>query len=87
MAPTQELTDWLANHNIRILGTRDYNPDGTTRLMYLVSCPWESEHTESFGAKDTAVWVDPETGNMGFQLLSRPLLRTWLGRLSGRSRT
>ena len=63
---TQELTDWLANHNIRILGTRDYNPNGTTRLMYLVSCPWESEHTESFGAKDTAVWVDPETGKWAF---------------------
>ena len=62
----QELTDWLAKHNIPILGTRDYNPDSTTRLMYLVSCPWESEHTESFGAKDTAVWVDPETGKWAF---------------------
>ena len=62
----QELTDWLANHNIRILGTRDYNPDGTTRLMYLVSCPWESEHTTDFGEKDTAVWVDPETGTWAF---------------------
>ena len=36
----QELTDWLANHNIPILGTRDYTTAGTTRLMYLVSCPW-----------------------------------------------
>ena len=57
----QELNDWLANHNITILATRDYNPDGKNHLMLLVDCPWESEHTQDFGPKDTAVWVDPDT--------------------------
>ena len=62
----QKLTDWLANHNIPILGTRDYNPDGRPRLMYLIKCPWESDHTTDFGDKDTAVWVDPDTGKWSF---------------------
>ena len=62
----QELTDWLAKYNIPTLGTRDYNPDGTTRLMYLVSCPWDDEHSTDFGDKDTAVWVDPNTGKWSF---------------------
>ena len=34
--------------------------------MYLVTCPWENEHTESFGAKDTAVFVDPQSEQWAF---------------------
>ena len=62
----QKLTDWLADHKIPILGTRVYNPDGNARLMYLIPCPWESDHTTDFGDKDTAVWVDPGTGKWSF---------------------
>ena len=62
----QKLTDWLAKHNIPILGTRVYNLNGNTRLMYLIKCPWESNHTTDFGDKDTAVWVDPDTGKWAF---------------------
>ena len=31
--------------------------------MYLVTCPWEADHTEAFGAKDTAVFEDPSNGH------------------------
>ena len=62
----QKLTDWLAKHNIPILDTRDYHLNGNTRLMYLVPCPWKSDHTTDFGDKDTAVWVDPDTRKWNF---------------------
>ena len=62
----QELTDWLAKYKISTHGTRDYNLNGTTRLMYLVPCPWQSDHTTDFGDKDTAVWVDPDTRKWNF---------------------
>ena len=64
---TQELTIWLAKHNIPILGQRTgpcQNRGFAT--MYLVTCPWENEHTESFGAKDTAVFVDPPSEQWAF---------------------
>lgn len=62
-----EITDWLSKHNIAILGQRTapcQNRGFTT--MYLVACPWEQEHTQSFGEKDTAVFVDPESGQWSF---------------------
>ena len=62
-----ELTEWLGKHDIPILGQRTgpcQNRGFTT--MYLVTCPWENEHTESFGAKDTAVFVDPQSEQWAF---------------------
>ena len=49
------LTEWLKAHDVIIHETRDHNGNP----MYLVDCPWESEHTQDFGHKDTAVFVDP----------------------------
>ena len=49
-----ELTDWLKAYGVTIHDTRDHNGN----LMYLVDCPWENEHTQDFGHKDTAVFVD-----------------------------
>lgn len=57
-----DLTDWLESHGVNVIDTRTYQ--GNT--MYLVPCPWESEHTEDFGAKDTAVFVDPTDGRWCF---------------------
>ena len=62
-----EITDWLSKHNIAILGQRTapcQNRGFTT--MYLVACPWEQEHTQSFGEKDTAVFVDPTDEKWSF---------------------
>ena len=48
-----DLPAWLKLHSVTIHGTR--NHDGN--LMYLVDCPWENQHTQDFGHKDTAVFV------------------------------
>ena len=65
--PAGDLVTWLADRGISILGTRHNAPcaSGTT-TMYLVTCPWESDHTEAFGAKDTAVFEDPSNGHWCF---------------------
>ena len=65
--PAGDLVTWLADRGIPILGTRHNAPcaNGTT-TMYLVTCPWESDHTEAFGAKDTAVFEDPSNGHWCF---------------------
>ena len=57
-----DLTDWLESQGVNVIDTRAYQ--GNT--MYLVPCPWESEHTEDFGAKDTAVFVDQTDGRWCF---------------------
>ena len=51
----KDLTDWLKGHSVTIHGTRNHMGN----LMYLVTCPWEADHTQDFGHKDTAVFVDP----------------------------
>ena len=56
------LVNWLDEHNVSIIDTRKY--EGNT--MYLVSCPWENEHTEDFGARDTAVFVDQDNDKWCF---------------------
>ena len=57
-----DITDWLKAHRVIIRDTRNHNGN----LMYLVDCPWESEHTQDFGHKDTAVFVDPTNGKWCF---------------------
>ena len=57
-----DLTAWLKLHAVTIHETR--NHDGN--LMYLVDCPWSSQHTQDFGHKDTAVFTDPTDGKWCF---------------------
>ena len=57
-----EITEWLKAHRIIIRDTRNHQGN----LMYLVDCPWEHEHTQDFGHKDTAVFVDPTNGKWCF---------------------
>ena len=65
--PAGDLVTWLADRGISILGTRHNAPCANgTATMYLVTCPWESDHTEAFGAKDTAVFEDPSNGHWCF---------------------
>ena len=65
--PTGDLVTWLADRGIPILGTRHNAPCANgTATMYLVTCPWESDHTEAFGTKDTAVFEDPSNGHWCF---------------------
>ena len=58
--PTKEieydgnLSDWLAKHDVTIHALRHGPYQGGTAEMLLVTCPWEVEHTQAFGAKDTA---------------------------------
>ena len=49
------LTEWLTDKKISIRGERD-------KKYLFVDCPWESQHTSDFGAKDTAVWEDDDFG-------------------------
>ena len=54
------LTDWLNRHGVTIKGERQGpTHDNKITTMYHVKCPWEGEHTEAFGVRDTAVFVDP----------------------------
>ena len=61
------LSDWLRKNGIAILGKRigDSKLRGKAERL-LVTCPWESHHTESFGDRDTAVFVDPASGKWSF---------------------
>lgn len=57
-----ELTVWLRAHRVIIRDTRNHEGN----LVYFVDCPWENEHTQDFGHKDTAVFVDPIDGKWCF---------------------
>ena len=57
-----DLTSWLKLHDVTIHETRNHNGN----LMYLVDCPWSEQHTQDFGHKDTAVFVDPTDGKWCF---------------------
>ena len=61
------LTDWLNRHGVTIKGERQGpTHDNKITTMYHVKCPWENEHTEAFGVRDTAVFVDPTDEKWSF---------------------
>ena len=60
------LSDWLGFHDVTIHDIRHGPCQGGTAEMLLVTCPWDAEHTQDFGAKDTAVFEDPTGGKWCF---------------------
>ena len=55
------LTEWLSDKKITIRSKRGGRGERDGEYLF-VDCPWKSQHTSDFGAKDTAVWESDDFG-------------------------